>query len=133
MDVAGNVHGAGFPVSSDARFKKKIKSIKDALSKVKQIQGVSYEWNEYINNIRPGYGLNTPVLGFVAQDIEKVLPEIVQKWKLSGDCQDARSVDYMRVVPVLVEAMKEQQQIIENQQSQINIINDTLQTLINKG
>jgi len=69
----------------------------------------------------------------LAQDLEKILPEVVQKWKLSGDCQDARSVDYMRVIPVLVEAMKEQQQIIENQQSQINIINSALQALINKS
>jgi hypothetical protein len=76
--------------------------------------------------------MDVPVLGFLAQDLEKILPEVVQKWQISEDCKDARSVDYMRVVPVLVEAIKEQQQIIENQQSQINIISGQIQALISK-
>jgi len=131
LDVNGQVHATSFPTSSDVRFKKKIKPITDSLSKIKQIKGVSYEWNEYVNSIRNGYALNTPILGFLAQDLEKILPEVVQQWKLSDDCQDARSVDYIRVIPVLVEAIKEQQHIIESQQSQINIISGALKTLIN--
>ncbi len=47
------------------------------------------------------------------------MPEVVDLWKLSDDCQDARSIDYPRLTPLLIEAIKEQQIIIENQNQKI--------------
>jgi hypothetical protein len=109
LDVNGSCHATSFPTSSDERFKKKIKPLQNCVEKVKKMQGVSYEWNEFINNRRDGYSLNTPVFGVIAQDLEKVIPEVVSKWHLSDDCKDARAVDYIRIIPVLIEAIKEQQ------------------------
>jgi hypothetical protein len=109
LDVNGACHATSFPTSSDGRFKKKIKPIENCVEKVKKMQGVSYEWNEFINDRRDGYSLNTPVFGVIAQDLEKVIPEVVSKWHLSDDCKDARAVDYIRIIPVLIEAIKEQQ------------------------
>ena len=109
LDVNGSCHATSFPTSSDVRFKKNIKPLKNCVDKVKKMQGVSYEWNEFVNNRRDGYALNIPVLGVIAQDLEKVIPEVVSKWHLSDDCKDARAVDYIRIIPVLIEAIKEQQ------------------------
>lgn len=109
LDVNGSCHATSFPTSSDERFKKKIRPLENCVEKVKKMQGVSYEWNEFINNRRDGYSLNTPVFGVIAQDLEKVIPEVVSKWHLSDDCKDARAVDYIRIIPVLIEAIKEQQ------------------------
>ena len=119
LDVNGNIHATAFPASSDIRFKKNITPLENSLEKVKKLQGVRYEWNEFINSKRDGYKLNVPIIGLIAQDVEKIVPEIIELWKLSDDCQDARSIDYPRLIPVLIEAIKEQQIIIENQNQKI--------------
>jgi len=108
-DFNGQVHATSFPTSSDIRFKKNIIPISNALNKVLKLQGVTYEWNEFINNIRDGYTLNTPILGFIAQDVEKIVPEVITKWELNDECKDARAIDYPRIVALLTEAIKEQQ------------------------
>jgi hypothetical protein len=119
LDVNGNVHATAFPTSSDIRFKKNITPLENSLEKIKKLQGVKYEWNEFVNSVRDGYKLNVPIIGLIAQDVEKIVPEVVDLWKLSEDCQDARSIDYPRLIPVLIEAIKEQQIIIENQNQKI--------------
>ena len=119
LDVNGNIHATAFPASSDIRFKKNITPLENSLEKVKKLQGVRYEWNEFINSVRDGYKLNVPIIGLIAQDVEKIVPEIIELWRLSDDCQDARSIDYPRLIPVLIEAIKEQQIIIENQNQKI--------------
>jgi hypothetical protein len=121
-DFNGSVHATSFPTSSDVRFKKKVKSIENALSKVLKLRGVTYEWNEFINTVRDGYELNVPVMGFVAQELEKVVPELVSTWKLNDDCQDARAVDYPRVVALLTEAIKEQQNQIEDLKNRLTVL-----------
>jgi hypothetical protein len=119
LDVNGNIHATGFPTSSDIRFKKNITPLENSLEKIKKLQGVKYEWNEFVNSVRDGYKLNVPIIGLIAQDVEKIVPEVVDLWKLSDDCQDARSIDYPRLTPLLIEAIKEQQIIIENQNQKI--------------
>ncbi len=122
LDVNGSAHATSFPTSSDLRFKKNIKLIQNALEKVMKLRGVTYEWNEFINNTRNGYDLNSPILGFIAQELELVVPELVSKWKLNEDCQDARAVDYPRVVVLLTEAIKEQQAQINDLKTRISIL-----------
>jgi hypothetical protein len=109
LDVNGQCHASSFPTSSDIRFKKNIRPLVNSLEKVTQLSGVSYEWNEFVNSRREGYELNRRTIGLIAQDVEKVIPEIVDIWELSPDCTDARAVEYQRIVPYLIEAIKEQQ------------------------
>ena len=54
-------------------------------------------------------------MGFIAQDVEKIFPEMV-----FTDAAGYKSIDYSRLTPVLVETIKEQQQIVENQQKAID-------------
>jgi hypothetical protein len=72
-----------------------------------QIQGVSYNWkrDEYEN-------MNFPEgsrYGVVAQEIEKVLPEVVLE-----NSKGEKSVAYKQLIPVLIEAIKEQQETISD-------------------
>ncbi|MCH8331220.1 MAG: tail fiber domain-containing protein, partial [Bacteroidetes bacterium] len=103
LSVAGNICLDGITVAcSDIRYKKNIKSIESSLDKVKSIDGVYYHWrtDEFPDKEFP----KSQQIGVIAQDIEKTLPEVVLT-----DANGYKSVDYSRITPVLVEAIKEQQ------------------------
>jgi hypothetical protein len=123
LDVAGSVAGQGPYINlSDRRLKKNIHTLSHALDKVMQLRGVDFEWrrDEYPDmNLSEG-----KQIGFVAQEIQQVLPEVVKE---SGDGE--YSVAYGQVVPVLVEAIKEQQKIIEELRTRIQRMESSLQNL----
>jgi len=98
--IKGTVTGGSFFYDSDRRLKENIQIIPNALDKVKMLEGVSFEWIADKTNDKS--------LGFIAQDVEKVLPEVV-----STDKDGMKSVEYGNIVAVLVEAIKEQQKEIE--------------------
>jgi trimeric autotransporter adhesin len=90
---------------SDGRLKKNIEPLKSSLDKVMYLQGVSYEWREEEN---AGRGFNKDrQIGLIAQDVEAVIPELVQT-----DNQGYKALAYDKMVPVLIEAIKEQQGMI---------------------
>jgi hypothetical protein len=107
LDVAGPVHASAFPTSSDARFKEDVHPIENALERVRQLEGVSFEWNDlYVKELQRGEHEKGRRLGLIAQNLEKVVPEVVSRWT-QGDTDDYRAVDYTRLVPLLIEAIKE--------------------------
>jgi hypothetical protein len=84
------------------RFKRNVKLLEHPLKTILNISGVSYEWRteEFEDkNFEEG-----KQLGFIAQDLEAILPEAV----LTDD-QGWKSVKYSHITPVLVEAVKAQQ------------------------
>jgi hypothetical protein len=90
--------------TSDMRFKTNITPISGALDKVTQIGGYEFDWvpnEEY-------HGFKGHDVGVIAQEIEKVLPEVVKE-RDSG----YKAVKYEKIVPLLIEAIKEQQQQID--------------------
>ena len=125
LDVNGQCHATCFPTSSDIRFKKNIVPLENALEKVLALRGVSYEWNEFIHSIRDGYDLNVPIIGMIAQEVEKIIPQVVGTWKLNDEITDAKALEYQRLVPYLIEAIKEQQK-------QIDQLKSDVKTLMNK-
>jgi hypothetical protein len=113
LDVAGQVHATVFPTSSDMRFKEDITPIDDALGKVLQLQGVYFKWNRLHREIlKRSSTLTSRQVGLIAQQVKEVLPEVVSEWADQG-ANDYLAVDYNRLVTVLIQAMKEQQQEIE--------------------
>jgi hypothetical protein len=97
---------------SDIRYKKSIASISNALDKVARLRGVSFDWRkEEFPELNFSAGRN---LGFIAQEIKEVLPEVV-----SQDAKGYYSVAYSQVVPVLVEAIKEQQKELAATQTEL--------------
>ncbi|MCP4353338.1 MAG: tail fiber domain-containing protein [Desulfobacterales bacterium] len=100
LDVNGDIHYTGSLVSSDKRWKKNIEPLENSLERVAKLQGVNYEWktDEY-----PDKGFSEDKqIGFIAQEVEPVFPEIVK-----ADDEGYKSVSYEKVVPALVEAIKE--------------------------
>lgn len=95
----GTLSSTLFNSTSDINKKKDIVKIRDPLSLVHQIRGVRFKWK---NN-------DEPSLGVIAQEIEKILPELVD---------DGKSVNYNGIIAVLIEAIKELQ--IEVEQLKLN-------------
>ncbi|MER3406927.1 MAG: hypothetical protein C4278_00630, partial [Patescibacteria group bacterium] len=124
--VTGNVYASGFIQSSDLRLKKNIVGLENVLEKLKEIRGVKFEWNELYEQMQRGKSgkLN---IGVVAQDVEKVFPELVSEWEYNGE--KYKAVDYGRLTAVLLEAIKEQQKTIENQQKEINWLKEEIRKL----
>ena len=90
--ASGQVTAADINSSSDKRLKKNIKTVTSALSTVEALRGVTFEWKEG----------NAKSIGFIAQEVQEVLPEIV-----STDDNGYLSIKYSNMVGVLVEAIKE--------------------------
>jgi hypothetical protein len=101
---------------SDRRLKENITPISDALSKVMQISGVTFNSNDTAAKF--GYIDKKSQVGVIAQEIEAVLPQIVvpapfdigqnddgTEYSLSGE--DYKTVQYEKIVPLLIEAIKE--------------------------
>lgn len=98
---------------SDARLKTNIVPLTGALALVEQIQGVRFNWKPAADR-SIGTTMNLPVeaaqIGFVAQDLEKVVPEAVTR---PQTVTDTYGVQEGTLVPLLVEAIKEQQAEIQ--------------------
>ena len=100
--------------SSDISLKDNIRPIESAIFKVKQIRGVTFDWNEKSNKLQQEKGHD---VGLIAQEVEKVLPEVIQIRK-----DGIKAISYEKVVPLLVEAIKEQQVTIENLIKRIELL-----------
>jgi hypothetical protein len=102
--------------TSDARLKTDVLTLQNGLETVMQLRGVSFTW---INN--PEYGKR---IGFIAQEMEKVLPELV----FTNEVDGYKGINYAEVSAVLVEAVKEQQSIIK----ELKVENDLLKVRLQK-
>jgi hypothetical protein len=85
--------------SSDERLKENINVIPNALLKVESISGNIYDWKKGFENIHSHTGRD---IGVIAQEIEKVLPEIVIDRETGY-----KAVQYEKIIPLLIEAIKE--------------------------
>jgi hypothetical protein len=104
---------------SDRRYKKEIHPLESSLDKVLRMQGVSFEWDRekvYGAGYRSGRQI-----GLIAQEVEKVLPELVQT-----DDEGYKTLSYDKVTPVLVEAIKEQQKQIKERDARIERLEEEL-------
>lgn len=91
--------------SSDKRLKENIKPIENALDKVSKINGVTFDWIEDMEEFHPNEGND---VGVIAQEIEKVLPEVVET-RDNG----YKAVKYDKIVPLLIESIKDLKAEIE--------------------
>jgi hypothetical protein len=105
---------------SDRRLKKDINSLTSGLDKVKQLQGVSFKWRDEKISKRTN-------LGLIAQDVEQIVPEAVHYDREN----DTYSVEYTALVPVLIEAIKEQNDIINTLKNDIDTLKDIMMSKIN--
>lgn len=87
---------------SDKRLKENIKPLAYGCGTIKKLNTLRYN---FIADAE-----EKPHPGFIAQDVEAVIPEIVST---GTDANKTKAVDYIGIVPVLVKAMQEQQQLLE--------------------
>jgi hypothetical protein len=107
--VTGGLKATGEITSSysDQRLKKDITPITGALDKIMSISGYSFRSNEKAAEL--GVGSAEVQIGLIAQEVEAVLPELVTNSAIEG----YKTVRYDKLVSVLVNAIKEQQQMID--------------------
>ena len=111
--VSGNVTAYGSP--SDIRLKENVEVIDNALDKVKQLKGITYDLKSDGNRLT----------GLIAQDVEKVLPEAVYETSTVDDANDKHlAIRYGNTVGLLVEAIKEQQEQIETLTAKVKKLED---------
>ena len=100
----GTLSATVFTSLSDASKKKNIRPIENAIEITKKLEGVRFDWKD----------TDAPSIGVIAQEVEKVLPELV----VEND--GVKSVSYGNIVGVLIEAIKEQQVRIEELERKLN-------------
>jgi hypothetical protein len=103
----------GWGRSSDRRFKKNIAGIEDALEKIMQVKGIRFD---YLTDKSTGPKKGER-LGFIAQDLETVLPELVET-----DASGYKRVLLDDITPVLVEAVKDNQKDIDSLRKEIEAL-----------
>ena len=105
LEVSGSIRAsAGLLSNSDKRLKENIYLIDNALSKINNIEGVYFNWLDQ----------KETQVGVIAQQVKEVFPEVV-----SEDKSSYLSVDYSKLVPLLIGAVNEQSSIIEGLEKRI--------------
>jgi gamma-glutamylcysteine synthetase len=121
LQVVGNILASGTITPSDIRYKKNIQPIQSPIEKLAQLNGVTYK---YRKEEFPQMGFtDKEQIGLIAQEVEKVFPQLVVT-----DNKGYKAVDYVKLVPVLLEGIKVQQSELIQQQS----VNRSLQDQIDE-
>lgn len=134
LQVNGSVAGASAYVNtSDARYKKNVKSLEFGLNEVMKLKPVSFEWKDEVLlpkkdqaelvSGKLGKGVQNPnarsfdpsmqgqQIGLVAQDVEKILPSVVVT---ENNAEKTKGMKYSELIPVLIKGMQEQQAEIDD-------------------
>lgn len=133
LDVAGDVGGTTFFSTSDARYKTNIEDVRNAMDIINKLEGKKYDWNELAK--QEIHANNGRHYGFIAQEVEKVIPEAVIK-----DNKGNYAVEYNAFIPILTEATQELYEKYEAEkaknlalESRLNDLEQRLNALENKN
>ena len=114
LHVNGGIYASSIQGPSDKRFKKNIEPLQNSLEKIIALSGYTYEWRKEEfpdKNFKSGKDI-----GLIAQEVEKIYPEVVFT---ANDEMKSKSIDYAKLVPALIESIKELQAEIEALKSQL--------------
>lgn len=112
LESDGDLHVDGDVIAfsttvSDERLKDNVQTIENALEKVEALRGVSYTWKD-------GKRKGENEIGVIAQEVEKVLPEVVKEKEMALlDGKVYKTVDYEKIIGVLIESVKELSQKVK--------------------
>jgi hypothetical protein len=116
--VNGTAGGpSGWQTITDGSGQRNIQYIPDALAKVRQLNGVFYDGKSSTN------GLMNQQMGFIAQELERVVPQVV------SSRNDSYSMQYGPLTALLVESVKEQQDIIDKQAEDLEKLRSEIKDL----
>jgi FtsZ-binding cell division protein ZapB len=103
LQVIGNIIASGTITPSDVRYKKNIEPIQMPLQKLQQLNGVTYNYKQ--EEFPAMKFPDITQVGLIAQDVEKVFPQLV-----FTDDKGYKAVDYVKLIPLLIESLKEEHQ-----------------------
>ncbi len=114
LAVNGNVHITGTLYwGSDKNFKQNVQPLSDALSSILSLKSKTYYFVDNLSSKSNNYRFSKGVsYGYLAQEVQEVLPDIV-----SADTNGYLAINYIAIIPLLTEAIKEQQMQIEELQN----------------
>lgn len=104
LQVDGDVIAFSSVVASDKNLKENIQNIEDPIEKIKQLNGVTFDWKR---NGKPSGGI-------IAQDVDVAMPSLVSESKNLKNGFPHKTVDYNGIIGLLVETVKEQQNQIDD-------------------
>lgn len=139
LHVIGNIVATGDILSSfsDARLKGDVRVIPEASQKIQQLKGVLYRYNATARE--HGFASADEHVGVIAQDVEMVLPQAVRlapfdtlEPRVSKSGNNYLTVQYDKLIPLLIEAVKEQGRVIETQAERMTYVIGELDALKSK-
>jgi len=125
MYITENTIVAGVPTFgfSDLSLKTNIKTLPRALNKIMRIRGVSYNWTD-TNQVQ------TTQIGVIAQEVEKVYPELVTTVETEDPSTNGKkAVNYTGLIAPLLEAVKAQQRMIRKSEARIKQLEERITQL----
>ncbi len=123
--TSGSINAAGLSLNSDMRLRQNILPVDNGLSTILKLNPVRYERKNSLDAIAYSKTEN----GFIAQEIQKILPFIVSE---GTDKDHLLSVDYISLIPVLTKAIQEQQTQIQQQSEDIKALKKMVAQLLEK-
>lgn len=109
---------------SDLRIKKDVSEIQNALAKIQKLDGIHFHWDTVVNShISKPSGRQS---GLVAQQVFENMPELIQKDTDTG----YMAVNYTKIIPYLVESIKELKVLCDKQSDEIKILKKTIPSSI---
>jgi len=124
--VQGSAYSTGSWVGSDARYKRNIQSLENSLGRLMKVRGCSYEFNT--TEMPDQHFAKGERMGFIAQEIKNIFPEAVRQ-----DKNGMYAVNYDGFIPVLVEAVKEQEEQIKDLKALVNKLSQRLSSIENSS
>jgi hypothetical protein len=122
LRTVGDIEANDVTIVSDARYKTNIRSIPEALDMILTVKGIKYEWDlEAFPDMEFDEGDH---YGFIAQELEKIIPEMV-----SAGTDGYKSVNYQKMNALLVEAVKQQQVMIEEKEKRIRDLEERMKKI----
>jgi hypothetical protein len=115
LEIAGNVKATSYLYTSDRRLKTNIVTIEDSLEKILSLRGVEFDWKKSGNH----------EIGLIAQEVEEVEPNLVTTSAVDG----MKAVKYGNIVALLIEAIKAEHQILEDNKKTFALMQSGLKKL----
>lgn len=113
VNVSGSGWYGGIWVTSDRKYKKDIEKLGNVTGKLQRLSGYTYNYN--VEQFKAKNFDKSEQIGLIAQEVKEVFPQLVKE-----DDKGLLSVNYQGMIPVLLEAAKEQQQQIEELKALVN-------------
>ncbi|MBS1651335.1 MAG: tail fiber domain-containing protein, partial [Bacteroidetes bacterium] len=117
LNVNGSADFSGTTYPSDISLKNTVTNIPNSLQQIKRLRSITFKWNNVLDS-----GMAGTHAGFIAQEVDTVIPQLVKTNPNTG----IKSLAYTEIIPYLVKAMQQQQRQIEKQDSIITALTNSI-------